>query len=206
MNTRVVGILVALFVLLGIGGFYILGKNESKKTAVSTTPSKTSTIAPKQNLAQILALGKNQKCDFSYTSEDKITTQGSVYLSKDKMRADFTNKKAQKTSDFHVIRAGNTYYVWGTDFQTGIKMNLEGSVMQSQLNKYLDTNQDINYKCSPWLVENLKFVQPSNVKFTDYSSVTLPKTGVGASCGACNYLSGEDKTACLKQLNCPLAE
>ncbi|OGH10914.1 MAG: hypothetical protein A3B38_04120 [Candidatus Levybacteria bacterium RIFCSPLOWO2_01_FULL_36_13] len=205
MNTKVVGAIVVLVLLLGIGGFLVLGQNkQANQTATNITPTTVQNEKSTTDIWGILSKGTNQKCDFSYMTSDSSST-GTFYFSGKKMRGDITSKNEGKTSVFYLIRDGDTNYMWGTDLEAGFKMTLKEEDLKTnqQFVQYFNSDQKVDYKCTPWLVDASKFTPPSNIKFTDLSSFTLPKSGAGASCSTCNYLSGDDKASCLQQLNCP---
>ena len=205
MNTRIVGAIVVVLILLGIGGYLVLGQNKSgQETNLTPAPTKTDQETSSVNLWGILAKGGNQKCDFTYATSD-VSTTGTFYFSGKKMRGDVTTKTERETSMFYLIRDGDVNYMWGTGMEAGFKMTLKEEDLKTneQFNQYYDVNQKVDYKCSPWLVDNNKFTPPSNVKVMDLSAYTLPKSGEGANCSTCNYLSGDGKIACLQQLNCP---
>lgn len=205
MNTKVVGAIVALVLFLGIGGFLVLGQNkQANQTATNTTPTTVQNEKSTTDIWGLLAKGVSQKCDFSYITSD-TSSNGTFYFSGKKMRGDITSKANGKTSVFYLIRDGDTNYMWGTDLEAGFKMTLKEEDLKTnqQFVQYFNSDQKVDYKCAPWLVDNSKFTPSSSVKFTDLSNLTLPKSGAGANCSTCNYLDGDDKTACLKQLNCP---
>ncbi len=207
MNTKILGAAAIVVLLLLVGGYLVLGKNQEQKTSQNPTPTSSEEKSTSGSILDILNSKDNQECSFSYNTDDS-TTQGTSYVAGGKVRTDFTINKDDKKSEYHIIRNGDLNYIWGTDLETGIKITLKEEDLKNntQVNQYLDYNQKVDYKCSPWLVDNTKFTQPSNIKFVDLSNLTLPKSGVGASCSACNYLSGDDKTMCLKQLNCPVSQ
>ena len=216
MNIKVVAVIVAAIILLG-GGALLFSKNANKPTA-QPAPSTSATQAPSagQSLSDILALGKTQQCTFSYDSTSGGKTEGTIYLSGDKMRGDFKVTSSGKVSDFSLIRVGDTNYIWGTGLPGGIKMTISAKDLagNTQVQQYVNADQKADYKCGAWITDASKFTPPANVKFTDYSAM-MPKsnaspagTGAGYSsqCAACNYLTGESKIACTAQYNCSASQ
>lgn len=213
MNTKIVTAVIAVIILLGLGWFLFAGKNTKPQTQ-STTTSSSPTVAQSaaQNLLDLLAAGKTQKCDFSYKAADGASTNGTVYITAAKMRGNITTtSKDNKVTKIYMIRDGNTSYVWGDSFP-GVKMTLTADQLKtnSTTNQYFNTQQKTDYKCESWSVDNSMFTVPTNVKFTDVSAL-MPKasgvpsgagTGVNTKCIACNYLSGTAKTECLALYSC----
>jgi len=212
-NLKIIGIVVVLGILLGAGGLIFLANNKSAKegASVSTSPTpENQQNTPQGSLLDIFNLGKTQKCTFSYKS-DTSSTEGTVYVTQNKLRGDFKVTSAKKTSSMYMLRNGETNYIWGDDLPTGIKMTLklEDLAGNTQAQGYVDVNQKVDYKCTPWVIDNALFTPPSNIKFTDLSGYQIPTQKASPSggsgqnqCSSCNSLSGSAKTYCLQQLNC----
>jgi len=186
-------VFVILLLLLGIGGFFLFNKS-----AVAPTQNQTSDTsnAPAENksavasLADLLTSGKTTQCTFNVATSNGGSTNGTVYVSADKMRGDFTiTTKDGKASQMNMIRAGDDYYMWGGELPGGIKMTFDAESIKTntQANQYVDLNTKTDYRCSDWTADNSKFTPPSNVKFTDLSSMmgkespTGTKTQTGSS-------------------------
>lgn len=177
MNTKIAGIVIAAIILLGLGGFLFLGKNGTSKNQVAQitpTPTVTENATAQNSLLDLLTGGKTQSCTFSYAGTDGAKTAGTIYISGTKMRGDIsTTTTSNKESKITMIRDGDTTYVWGSDLPTGIKMTVSADDLKTntQANQYLNTTQKTNYKCSPWSVDSSMFSVPTNIKFTDISSM-----------------------------------
>ena len=211
MNTRLVAVATAGVILLGIGGLFFY--NQTKQAP--KTPEQTKTEQAKEEpktLSSLLSLGASQECRFTYEDEETGSTKGVVYVAKNKLRTDLDITDTEgKNSSVSIIRNGDTNYIWGTELETGVKLTLSEEEFKDneQIKGSLDTEKEVDYDCKGWIVDETKFNPPSNIDFLDLSNlqVTEPKsTGSGSSsqCGSCNSLTGEAKTYCLKQLNCPL--
>lgn len=177
MNTKIAGIIVAVIILLGLGGFLFLGKNGTSKnqvTQITPTPTVTENSMTQNSLLDLLTGGKTQSCTFTYAGSDGTKTDGTVYISGTKMRGDIsTITSSKKESKITMIRDGDITYIWGSDLPTGIKMTLSANDLKSntQANQYFNSTQKTDYKCSPWSVDSSMFSVPTNIKFTDISSM-----------------------------------
>lgn len=215
-----IGIAAAFIILLGAGGVFLYSQNKPKSEPNSTTA--TENVEEESNtesdLSSILKSGKTQQCNFSYDGINGATTTGIAYLSGDKMRTDVSTMTNGKSSTVYVIRNGDNNFIWGTDFpnNTGMKMTLSIDEYTKNENskKYFDPSMKTDYKCESWTVDSSVFTPPSNVKFQDLSQMmqgiikAISKTpsggttGASSECSICNSLTGDAKTACMKQFSC----
>ncbi len=181
-NKNLVIALVVIIILLlaGGGGYMLLHKStgNSQKTANQTNLQPTKT--PQQtaeSLLDLVKMGKNLRCTFK-TEVANGATAGTVYVSGQNIRADFSVTSGGNTQQTSMIKEGNTSYIWGGTLSTGVKMtvSLEQLAQNKQASQYVDPNQKVNYSCSPWNVDPSLFTLPTNVKFTDITSLMAPKT------------------------------
>lgn len=224
MQTKqaIIGIVAAIVILFGAGGVFLYSQNKSPQPQPNSTTTATDQENKKSSmsdsLTSLLKSGKTQKCTFSSQDIGGGNTQGTAYLTTDKMRTDLTITSSDKTSMVYVIRNGDDNYIWGSEFpnSTGLKMTLSIDEYESNSDsrEYFDPTKKLDYDCSGWTVDSSVFVPPSNIKFSDLSSMmqgmmkseTKP-TGAAPSssasnCSVCNSLTGSAKTSCLAQLNC----
>lgn len=178
MNSKIIGVIVAVIILLALGGYFIFGKNKApeKMAQTSQTPAKTSASATNTTLAGLLAMGQNQRCTFSTNSTTGGTTNGTFYVSKGNVRGDMTMKASNgKEDQMSIIRMGDTNYIWGSALPTGIKMTLSLDKITQGANanasQYSSINQKADFNCVPWSVDSSLFTPPANVKFTDMTSM-----------------------------------
>ncbi len=181
-------------------------------TTQENQPQPTIENSEQVSLKELLASGKPQKCTFVDTVEN-TTTSGTVYVASSKMRGDFDTQTEGQTTKSHMILDGNTMSIW-TDGQTqGFKMSLgalptPNASLKSQGN--VDVDKKLKVNCENWSVDTSEFTLPKDVKFQDFGSFKLPNTNTtpgasddnSAQCAACNSLSGDNKTQCLKVLSC----
>jgi hypothetical protein len=211
MNTKniaIAAIVIVLLLLLGAAGYLMLSKNTAKtlKTAPKETVVPTKTGQTTKSLMDLLSLGQNLRCTFDTTGTTGTSTKGTVYVSGTKIRGDFTiTDKTGKEQQTSMIRVGDTNYVWGSTLPNGIKMTLSLDKISgnTQASQYFNPSQKTNYNCLPWSVDATLFTPPSNIKFTDMTSLLAPKetvTGTQTKTGAtdpCSQITDPTaKTAC----------
>lgn len=191
---------VVIVVLLAGGGFYLMKSSKSPVTTQTTNPQDNNSIAG--TIKSLL--GKTEVCAISYPNSE---TKGTIYVSGNKFRGDFTIKR-----DGIVISAGNaisdgTYlYAWSSESAMGVKMKVDAvPTAPDGKPQGVDINQKINLNCSPWIADNSKFAIPSNIKFTDMTqaiqNIAAPTTGVKAQGSPCDQIADSTaKAACVNTL------
>ena len=216
----IIGIVAAAVILVGAGGVFLYSKNKPapQPSSTSTATEQTKTESTMSNsLTDLLSSGKTQKCTFNYSDENG-GTEGTAYINNQNMRADLNITTAdKKVSQMSMIRKDDDNYIWGGGFPsgTGLKMTLSADEFtnDTESKKYFDASKKADYDCSGWTVDSSLFVPPSNIKFSDLSSMmqglmkseTKPSgttNSTGANCSVCNNLTGDAKTACMSSLGC----
>lgn len=218
---RKLSLLLGLIVviLLVAGGAMLLNRSETQAPVSQTVKPKSNMPSSAMNsLKDLLALNKSQMCTYEYSDPEGGSVKGVVYISGGKTRGDFTTTANGKPTSGSMINDSKYVYTWSPDTKQGFKMEITEEMMKigestgsaSSQKQSIDSNAKYDYKCSNWSADNSKFTPPTDIKFTDYSStikqMTAPigTTGKTTSpqCGACAYLTGDEKTACLAQYKC----
>lgn len=199
MNTKVLAVAAGIVILLGIAGFMVMNQNKAIQT--NTASDKKAENSTSSSLVDLLALGKDYRCTFTY-DDGEVKTDGTVYIASGKIRNDFTTSSSTGPKETHIIRNGDDNYIWGGDMESGIKMTMkiEDVAANAQANQYVDLNAKHDYDCQAWSVDQSLFTPPSDIKFTDYSSF-LPKTTGTQTTGSspCDQLTDPtSKAACQK--------
>ena len=86
------------------------------------------------------------------------------------MYGEFTNVTADGTSNqASVIRNGDTQYVWQSGSNEGYKTDVSQSdeETQTETSETIDPDQNYEFKCVSWTVDESLFELPSGVGFTD---------------------------------------
>lgn len=215
MNKKIL-IFAASIILLAAG----CGKKPAVQPTSQTPAQSNATGSGQSSLKGLMMGGVSQKCDVS-SSTANSQSQGTVYVSGGKMHGDFTSTVDGKTMVSHMINDGTTIYTWVDGQAMAIKMsataaqNTQASGSSAQGKQAVDANAQYRYNCSAWNANNSLFIPPSNINFTDESSLMVPPAGAGASagastgsansnaaaCSACNN-AGAGKAQCLAALHC----
>lgn len=172
----VLAVVLVLAVLAVIGaGVYNARQNDAEDTEDSGLEGEMMATTSAQmsggRLRDLFSLGGDAVCTFT-GSEASAESSGTVYVSGDMMRGDFTMKTTSTGAvNTHMIRKSNEVYVW-TGVQ-GAKMDIGDLMVKStttaQSNASFDVDKKVDYKCEPWSKDESKFTLPTNIKFTDLS-------------------------------------
>jgi len=202
MNKNVmIGVTVAILLLLGIGGYVMMGKKTGQEPIVaeqnSPTPGKQS-----GSLRQLLSGGVAQKC--TYSSGE---TQGTVYVGGGKMRGDMVTTTDATTTVSHVIVDGTTSYIWMDGQTTGYKMSWDTTTPAPTGNAGqtgFDPDSNVDYDCGVWVSDASMMAMPAGVTFAEMGKLVIPTgmSGPASQCDACASLTGTAKTQCMTALGC----
>ena len=168
---------VIILLLLGVGGYFLFSKNQAPYTQsqTSNTTSGQESGSAMNSIVDLLTGGQTVTCTFSSpVDENGYSGKGTIYISSGNMRGDFETTMDGKITNMSMIRKGSDNYIWGDGMETGMKMTIAPEDLTKktdEANKYVDLNKKVDYKCSPWGVDQSKFTPPSNIKFTDFSKM-----------------------------------
>jgi len=231
-RNQLIVVIIIVFILLVGGGLFLSKHSMSPSQAGQTANSATQQSGTqKKSLFDFFSMAGSQKCTFS---DQTSNSSGTVYISSGKMRGDFQSADNGKTNSSHMINDGQYVYFWSDGQNNGYKMSLTTIKQQeSQVTTSPQSNsseqtpsqgvnmkQQSNYSCGPWSEDASMFTVPTNVTFTDYSSM-MQGAGTGAAaqsgaapqgmtsqqkqqeCAACNQVpAGSMRNQCLAQLHC----
>jgi len=231
-KTGIIVVIVVVLLLVIAGAYHFMHHADSMMHPMqagegANPQSQAST--QKKSLFDFFSMAGSQKCTFS---DSTSKSAGTVYVSSGKMRGDFqeTNDSTGKTEQTHMINDGTYVYMW-TDGQTnGYKMSDQVVKQEEaqpteapsseggnpQPSQGVDMHQQANYSCGGWSADSSFFTPPSNVTFTDYSSMmqgastgtmthtgSAPMQGTSAECAECDKAPvGTARTQCLSALHC----
>lgn len=165
-----IGILV--LIVVGAYGAYRVYKHFKR---LSTTPSTQTTAATEQpstlaSLKDLISKGVSQSC--TYTTDK---SQGTIYMSGGKVRADVNTTVGSVATKAHMIMMDNTSYVWTDEMSTGFKVAYDinatpvPGASPSTIQETIDANTSMNYKCGVWVADASKFALPGGVTFRTLS-------------------------------------
>lgn len=153
--------------LVGVGAFFVfnsLADESSEDAGVESASENTS-------FNQLLASGENARCTYDYTDESGNRSYGTAYFSgDDRMYGDFTNVSAEGTTNqAYVVRNGDIQYVWQAGSNEGFKTDVSQSTeeTQTETSQNLDPDQNYEFKCVSWTVDESLFELPNDVEFVD---------------------------------------
>lgn len=195
---------VVILALLGGAAYLTLSKTPTppKQTTTSQEQSKASPSGVTGTLKSLF--GKNQSCTITYPNNGGA---GTVYVSGQKFRGDFTTKTAEgKETTSQVVSDGVYTYVWSSESPTGIKMKIDAtSPAASAQTGNFNLDQEVGLNCSPWGVDASKFIVPANIQFTDISNMIQPQAESGTTktdtASPCDQISDPTaKAACVNAI------
>ncbi len=221
MNKIIPTIAGIILVLLLLGGGFFMIRGSNTKTPVmekTVSPTATKMTTEKKSLSDLMALTGNQKCTFA---DSQASSSGTVYSGSGNMRGDFQAQGSGKTIQTHMVSDGKYVYVWMEGETKGYKMSLDvlkkmsDSVPQQYKSQAVDIKKQIDYTCNPWTIDGTKFVVPTNITFTDYTSMMQGLTGKAsaspstteiqgnqAACSQCGQLPTSAQAQCRTALHC----
>ncbi len=160
--------IVAGIVIVG-GSVYVLTQDKSAATtteesgaADNQTPGKFS-----GTMMDLSKRGGSWQCSVD-TSTAQAASSGTVYVSGNKVRADFTmNVQGYGTVSAYMIADGEFTYSWSSMMPQGVKakMTTEGQGGTATSGQGVDASMSYGYDCQPWTPDASKFVVPTNVSF-----------------------------------------
>ncbi|MEX1111893.1 MAG: hypothetical protein WEC84_00365 [Candidatus Andersenbacteria bacterium] len=212
-------IVVVAVVAIGAGIYFTRQGQEGEESAVSTesnqsteqtTESEGSSLSG--TVTDLLQSGQNLTCTFNRTDEAG-TTSGTVYVAGQgqRFRGDFTLSQADGMQmDAHVVQEGDVNYFWSDQLPQGTKTTVtdeEAATPSDTANPQAVLDENVDYSCRPWIVDNSMFNLPSDKEFVDITqqvqqlNVTTEEVQQ-SQCAACNQLQGPAKDQCLQALSC----
>lgn len=173
-SLKLVGLLIVAAVIIG-GGWYVWGGVE---TQLSAAPKEVAPLGEeglfKGSLTDLSERGGEWKCvvkSDAQTGVGVVVSEGTVYVSGEKVRADFTSTvPGVGPVEAHTIVDDKMVYVWSSMAPQGIKANVTayaGSGDESGMSgAYGDAQQSYTYDCEPFAAESALFVAPADISFT----------------------------------------
>lgn len=213
MNKKLL-ILVFLVLLSVIGGLVYVNAMSKQKEPMMPEPAtpiqeqSTNTDRNVQgNIFDLIKMGRALSCKFSGT-EPK--SEGEIFILGNKLKGDFSVDDGTGTmTASHVVSDGTFMYVWGDEMEQGIKMNYSDvDVEKAKTDTNLKSlNDNYDYSCSDWAVNDSYFVAPSNINFMDVTALQEMIQPDGRSgvdmCISCGVIpDATAKQECLTQFKC----
>lgn len=223
----ILAVVIGIIIVLGVAAAFLYSR-------INQTPDESSTVATQETETQngmmagsvvdIFTKGENARCTFT-SSDENGDVSGTFYVSGENARGDIDTSLNGETQSMHMIRNGDTFYMWGDSLPTGIKMVMSvdewaQSAQEAQPTnapKTFDPNKSVDFNCAAWTVDSGLFSAPTEVEFVSFEGMFGPTGAMtddsvtpGASnesstpdqCSICNALTGDAKNVCLQQFNC----
>ncbi|MBI3342428.1 hypothetical protein HY024_04880 [Candidatus Curtissbacteria bacterium] len=204
----IIGVIVVI--VLGAGAYMAMSKKPSSLQNANTAqeaPKASDESMMQASMKSLLGAGKNVTCTIKYTDNKG---GGTIFVSGDKFRGDFdttTNGKEYKT---HMINDNSFYYTWMDDSAKGQKFSKDyvskmNTTTNTQNNPTANLDSKVDMKCSAWIVDNSKFVPPTNVTFEDLGAMMDKMSGGSGApkmdASACASISdAAAKAACVSAM------
>ncbi len=180
MKTYILG-LIGVVVVAG-GGYFVWQNTQTPAAAPQeqtgdTTQTETGntnqqttseeSFSGEGSFASLMARGGSYQCTTSIVVQNSAS-EGTVFISGDKIRGDFTSRAAGMTITSHMITTGGYVYSWSDMVPQGVKSKVTassqgGTAMQGSF----DVNMNMQYDCEAWNPDQSKFVVPSTVTFME---------------------------------------
>lgn len=165
------------------------------------------------SMARLMALGQDVTCTYE-KNDEQGRQDGTIYASNNKLRGEINMTTAEGTYLMHMVREGDTHYMWGGPFgeNQGMKMQVSAADAQNLQGRRQgpDVNEELNYDCHAWSADPSMFVVPSDIQFNDMSQMIPPGLLLGGgggmgglACSACDQAPpGEAQEQCRQALGC----
>ncbi len=192
MNTKTLIIAVVLLVAAA-GGYYLVTNNQSSSPAMvgnddgpNQPETAENTFTGKKGMGSLMGLmgfGQNTMCTFSYVdSSTGQTSSGEFYYDggNQKFRVDSSTQADGAVYVTHMINDGDFAYVWSEGEEENFAMKMSADMSgdantqdydSSEPNKPVSMDQEVEYDCNSWRVDNSMFIPPSSIEFMDMASM-----------------------------------
>ena len=212
-----IAVAVGIVAAVAVAGAVIMSRPASETPAnINTEVSSGETPS---SLRALMNFANNQHCTFSDTES---ASEGEVYVGNGKMRGNFETTSDSEVLNSHMISDGTNMYVWFDGAEEGFTASLSDIEAMSDSfagsgQKTVDFDQQVDYDCNPWAVDNTVFNLPGGIEFKDFGAMMgglgdLMMEGssegeVNADtktlqCEACDSLPAEAAAQCKQVLGC----
>jgi hypothetical protein len=182
MSSKLIAGIVAAVVIVGAGAGYMLTKGDDKQSSQSTTQTTNTNaeqkvVSTNYSVSELAALGRAQKCSFTYSGSSGNSTAVMYTDGAGKSRIDMDNVSEQGNAGqiTQIVRDGKSYTIITT---AGQKMGFMFDVSQTQSsgstssNQGVDPNASFAMNCEAWTADAAQFEIPADVNFISTPSLT----------------------------------
>ena len=180
-NTKLIGIIIAVVVIVGlaVAAYFIFFNDNSTDSGANSQTGEQAEGSSQSSINDLLARAENVTCTFSYTDGQSGTvSSGTVYIATgERMSGDFASTTpGQEQQMTGMIQTAEKIYTWDKNTKQGVEYtkgalessDQEGQEQQPNEDDAVDRDQDYDFNCQQWSVEDGKFTPPSDVTFTNF--------------------------------------
>lgn len=172
MNIKTVLISIAAVAVLGVGAWWF-----TQDDSDGGTDANQAAQMQDASISQLLAQNQDQVCTYDTVDQQGNNNSGTVYFSDGRMSGDFSLAAPGEDAMLsHVINDGQSQYFWEEGQTEGYKLSIdqspttpEGSESDEQVSN-INQDEDFEFNCDGWSVDESRFMPPGNVDFIDYSA------------------------------------
>lgn len=191
MATKITIALMGILVICGGAYLFVTLKNQPRQQPVpaadQTTqqqpitegsfvpPDIVANTEPQKNegagsFTDLMQQGKDLQCTIAYEqTTNKVSSEGTAYISKDRVRTDLSSKIAEMQIDTHVIVVDKTGYLWGGSSLANFAFKFDPTATSTQATSSSSFSLDttVNYSCTDWVADESVFTPPADITFID---------------------------------------
>ena len=175
------GIIIAIVavVLLLAGGFIVMKNNQK----IASNPSAGSLAQPDTSKGESVitsikdALSKSMTLTCEFTDERGRGTKS--YVKNGAVRADITSPNANEAGSF-IIKDKKMYF-WNDKQAMMMEIPAEANTQTKQggqEQELMNSMEEYKDHCKPGVVADSLFTPPADIKFTDFSKMMIPPSGM----------------------------
>jgi hypothetical protein len=169
---KIIGIIVVLLSILVLVIYQLAQVSKDfplRQKSLPPNPSGT------QSLRSLLKSPNSQICTHS---NEKIGSNIKLFISNGKVKGEVVNSLNQKTSTSYMFSDSQAIYFWTQDSGTGYKSTVQSEGAPSDDSRVnLQIDQQVDYQCQPWTVDESVFTLPDTIKFVDLNSFIPSSSG-----------------------------
>lgn len=173
LTTKIILGVVGLVVVGGIG--YSVATNDGSSSMTSDSGDVFS-----GNVFGLMQRGGDWKCTWS-GNQDGVSIEGVVYVSGDRFKSESTMVTSGMNVSAQAVSDGEFIYAWSNEAPMGVKFPLaEAESMAADVEASADVDaaveaqqfaEDYDYACERWNADADVFAVPSNISFSDFSTM-----------------------------------
>lgn len=208
------GIAILIIAIVVYAMFVRGGENNEplvKEQTQERTEAEVKTEAEKKSLKDLAMSGKPQKCEFKQAVENSESS-GTYFISNGKVRGDYSISSRGQNITGHMLMDGSSVYSWTDSQKQGFRMEVTGETdINTNQNQSVNINQQLNYNCEDWRVDESVFALPKDITFKSIADISAEASSEANAptgdlkamqCKACDNVPAESRAQCRAALSC----